>query len=111
DGGLGVGRQHEARERLRALGVDLRPLLRVDRNDVVDVQEARISLRQDVEVQGALAGQVGRAISQRVRLLVAGDGQDGAHALTGFEVPRLALRIEANRLPDLELQLFGARVV
>ena len=56
DGVLGVLRHHEVREGLRAVGVDLGELVRVDLDDVVDVQQRRVALDQDVAGRACSSG-------------------------------------------------------
>src|SRR6266540_1663859 len=65
----------------------------------------------DGKTERATPSKIRPAVRERVSLLVIGDGQGLTHALANLEVPGLAARLEAGRLPEGELQLVGARVI
>ena len=59
---------HEVGEGLGARGVDLGPLGRVHLDHVIDVQQDRVALDQDVQAEVLLQGQVGAPVGQGVAL-------------------------------------------
>src|SRR5262249_41773018 len=82
-----------------------------DRHDVVDVQQRRIALDHDRQLNVTRESEPRGTIADGVRLSLVGNSQRLTHARAAFDVPRLTLGRDTRLLPEAQLELLGARVV
>src|SRR5450756_1708286 len=93
------GRRDVVGERLCARDVDLGPLRRVHADHMVDVQEHRVALDEDVEAQLRAVGEERRVIGEGIAALLRRDLQRRPHTLPGLQVPGVARGRDPGRLP------------
>ncbi len=78
---------------------------------MIDVQQGGIAFKEDFELEVVLVRQIGGAVGEGVCLAFGGNGQRGAHALTGVYIPSLPGRLCSGFAPQTEFHLVCARVI
>ena len=80
---------------------------RIHRDDAVGIEQRRVALEQEFDIELGLVSEPGAAIGHRVTVDLVGDLQGFAHALADLAVPA-SLRSLAGALPQDQLALVSA---
>ena len=87
--------------------IHLGPFGRIDLDDMIDIEENRISLDQDIKVQVLLHCQIGPPVGKGIAFLFGSNIQGLAHSKACLLVPFFSFRLDPGRLPDRLLFCIG----